>query len=110
MKVTIAQLNPVIGDIEGNLEKIENAHQIPLRYIDAETGEPTEQYPQNPNGSAKGIAALTDATGRLLGLMPHPEAFLHRTNHPSWTRMNLPEEGDGLSIFKTAVSFIRDEQ
>ncbi len=85
------------------------SRQVPLRYIDGETGEPTEVYPLNPNGSPEGIAALTDATGRLFGMMPHPEAFLHRTNHPRWTRENLPEEGDGLLLFKNAVDFIRQE-
>jgi phosphoribosylformylglycinamidine synthase len=84
-----------------------NSRQIPLRYINPETGEPAIKYPLNPNGSPNGIAALSDETGRLFGLMPHPEAFLHRTNHPHWTRKELPEEGDGLALFQNAVNFIR---
>jgi phosphoribosylformylglycinamidine synthase subunit PurQ / glutaminase len=83
------------------------AHQAPLAYVDPATGEPTAEYPLNPNGSPFGIAALTDPTGRLFGLMPHPEAFLHRTNHPRWTREELPEEGAGLALFKNAVDFVR---
>jgi phosphoribosylformylglycinamidine synthase len=42
--------------------------------------------------------------------MPHPEAFLHRTNHPRWTRENLPEEGQGLAIFRNAINFIRSAE
>lgn len=91
------------------LAQLNSRHQVPLRYADPNTGEPTETYPLNPNGSPGGIAALTDPTGRVLGMMPHPEAFLHRTNHPSWTRQNLPVDGDGLAIFKGAVDFIRQE-
>lgn len=80
--------------------------QIPLRYTDAE-GIPTMAYPGNPNGSIDSIAGVCDATGRLFGLMPHPEAFLHRTNHPRWTREELPEEGDGLKLFNNAVEYLK---
>ncbi|MDQ7830585.1 MAG: phosphoribosylformylglycinamidine synthase subunit PurQ [Desulfovibrionaceae bacterium] len=59
---------------------------VALQYADPATGLPTENYPENPNGSPMGIAGLTDPTGRILGLMPHPEAFNHPTNHPGWTR------------------------
>jgi phosphoribosylformylglycinamidine synthase len=91
----------------GVLGRIREAHQAPLAYIDPATGEATTVYPMNPNGSPFGIAAFTDPTGRLFGLMPHPEAFLHRTNHPRWTREVRPEEGDGLALFRNAVEFIR---
>lgn len=88
--------------------RLNEARQVPLRYIDPNTGEPTESYPLNPNGSPLGMASLTDPTGRIFGMMPHPEAFLHRTNHPHWTRKALPEEGDGLALFKCAMTFIRE--
>jgi phosphoribosylformylglycinamidine synthase len=53
---------------------------------------------------------LCDETGRLFGLMPHPEAYVHRTHHPRWTREDhLPEEGMGLWLFQNAVRFIRGE-
>jgi phosphoribosylformylglycinamidine synthase len=64
-------------------------------------------YPANPNGAIDGIAGICNETGRIFGLMPHPEAYLHYTNHPRWTREKLPEEGMGLAIFKNAVDFIR---
>ena len=89
------------------VDKLLTNHQVPLFYIDPKTGEPTTSYPHNPNGSPNGIAALTDSTGRLFGLMPHPEAFLHRTNHPSWTRQKLKADGDGLALFVNAVDFVR---
>jgi phosphoribosylformylglycinamidine synthase len=62
-------------------------------------------YPDNPNGSLANIAALSDPTGRVLGLMPHPERFIHATQHPNWTRLKLRGEGDGLRLFKNAVSY-----
>jgi phosphoribosylformylglycinamidine synthase len=96
----------VLGD-DSVLLRLNQNHQVPLRYIDPAAGLPTEVYPMNPNGSLQGMAALTDSTGRLFGMMPHPEAFLHRTNHPHWTRKTLPEEGDGQALFRNAVSFIR---
>lgn len=71
---------------------------------------PTGEYPLNPNGSVDAIAGICNETGRLYGMMPHPEAFLHRTNHPRWTREDLPEEGQGLAIFKNAVKFIRSRE
>ncbi|MDH4322220.1 MAG: phosphoribosylformylglycinamidine synthase subunit PurQ, partial [Desulfobulbaceae bacterium] len=74
---------------------------------DQETYAPTMTYPANPNGSPDAIAGICDPTGRLFGLMPHPEAFLHRTNHPRWTREDLPEEGQGVALFRNGVNFIR---
>jgi phosphoribosylformylglycinamidine synthase len=65
------------------------------------------EFPLNPNGSMNAIAGLCDESGRLMGLMPHPEAFLHRTNHPRWTRESLPEEGDGLILFRNALEYLR---
>ena len=90
------------------LEEIERKNLVAFSYCDA-NGSITMEYPANPNGSIHAIAGLCNETGRLFGLMPHPEAFLHRTNHPRWTRENLPEEGEGLAIFKNAVTFIRGD-
>ena len=82
---------------------------VALRYADA-SGTPTMEYPLNPNGSSHAIAGLCDATGRLCGLMPHPEAYTHRTHHPRWTReRELPEEGMGLGLYRNAIEFIRAE-
>ncbi len=93
---------------EATLSRIRDENLVMLRYADPTNGHPTMDYPLNPNGSRDAVAGLCDPTGRLFGLMPHPEAFLHRTNHPRWTREKLPEEGQGLILFRNAVRFIRE--
>ncbi|MEJ2471696.1 MAG: phosphoribosylformylglycinamidine synthase subunit PurQ [Desulfuromonadales bacterium] len=94
---------------KSTLDAIQARHLAPLAYADA-SGEPTTAYPSNPNGSISAVAGLCDTSGRLFGLMPHPEAYLHRTHHPRWTREpGLPEEGMGLWLYRNAVDFIRQE-
>lgn len=61
----------------------------------------------NPNGSIKAVAGICDVSGRILGLMPHPERFITKFQHPQWTRLNLPDEGNGFSIFRNAVSYVK---
>jgi phosphoribosylformylglycinamidine synthase subunit PurQ / glutaminase len=82
------------------------SHQAVVRYA-LPDGQVTMEYPYNPNGSESAIAGLCDPTGRVFGLMPHPEAYQDRTNHPRWTREDLPEEGGGLVIFQNAASYLR---
>jgi phosphoribosylformylglycinamidine synthase len=82
---------------------LEQAGQVVLRYVDA-NGQ-RDGYPVNPNGSQEDIAGVCDATGRVLGMMPHPDRHLFPTQHPQWTRQGLAEEGDGLQIFRNAVRF-----
>ncbi len=91
------------------LNALEKKNLFALQYSNAD-GETTMEYPANPNGSVQAIAGICNETGRLFGLMPHPEAYLHRTNHPRWTREDLPEEGQGLTIFRNAVNFIRSKE
>lgn len=81
-----------------------------LAYCDA-SGRPTMEYPANPNGSEMSSAGLIDTTGRILGMMPHPEAFLSLFNHPDWPRIrrmepDRGEEGQGLAIFRNVVRHI----
>ena len=71
---------------EAMLDNLEKNNLVALKYIHPDTGSPTQEYPYNPNGSPSAIAGLTDPQGRILGLMPHPEAYNHPTNHPGWTR------------------------
>jgi len=71
-------------------------------------GEWTGDYPFNPNGSIEGVAGICDESGRLFGMMPHPEGYLHYTNHPRWTRECLPEEGAGVTLFRNAAEYVRD--
>jgi len=78
-----------------------------VQYVDPETRELTQEYPQNPNGSPLGIAGLTDPTGRIFGLMPHPEAYNHPTNHPSWTRGTNGEMPLGLAMLEAGVKYLK---
>jgi phosphoribosylformylglycinamidine synthase len=98
----------LVGPDKPALDDLAARHLIPVRYADPETGRPTEAYPANPNGSPGGAAGLCDPTGRLFGLMPHPECYLHRTHHPRWTRLpDLPEEGIGVQIFRNGVQYLK---
>lgn len=90
--------NPILDQIESN-------RQVVFRYASINASAP--EYPDNPNGADRHIAGICDPTGRILGMMPHPERFLTRFNHPRWTREDLPEEGDGLAIFQNAVDYAR---
>ncbi len=94
-------------DTPQTLERIEAGHLATLKYSDAGYNAPTMEFPANPNGSTNAIAGLCDPTGRLFGLMPHPEAFVHYTQHPRWTREQLPEAGDGLILYKNAAAYVR---
>ncbi|MRR35087.1 phosphoribosylformylglycinamidine synthase subunit PurQ [bacterium] len=89
------------------LDRIEAGNLSVLKYSGPDYSAPTMDFPLNPNGSTNAIAGLCDETGRLMGLMPHPEAYVHRTNHPRWTREELPEEGDGLILFRNAADYVR---
>lgn len=91
-------------------EKILSEKLIAMTYADS-SGNPTDKYPDNPNGSWQNIAALSNARGNILGLMPHPEAYNHYTNHPHWTRLNFTEEdGEGLKLFKNAYQYLETRQ
>jgi len=88
------------------LEKIESGGGVTCRYVDPATGEPAKAFPHNPNGSINAIAGLCDPTGRVFGLMPHPESFLYGENHPLWRRGATRHEGDGMKIFRNAAGFL----
>jgi len=90
------------------LARLEAGGQVAARYVGPD-GRPTTEWPHNPNGSAGAVAGVCDPTGRLFGLMPHPDAFLYPFHHPRWRalarRERLPAEGAGLSIFRNGVDF-----
>ena len=88
------------------LARLESRGQIVLRYVDS-SNSPTQSFPSNPNGSLGAIAGLCDSTGRVFGLMPHPERYVEPTHHPRWTRIGLDRAPDGLKLFKNAVTFLR---
>jgi phosphoribosylformylglycinamidine synthase I len=64
-------------------------------------------FPYNPNGSVENIAGICDKTGRIFGLMPHPERHISYLQHPRWTRQMNKERGDGFAIFKSGVDFAK---
>ncbi len=89
------------------LQKLRENGQIIFRYVgpDGNSG----GYPWNPNGSADDIAGICDPTGRVLGLMPHPERHIDPVQHPRWTREGLKDKGDGMLLFENAVKYIKEE-
>ena len=95
----------VYGDAETRAV-LEARHLVPVRYADA-NGAPTEAWPDNPDGSPGGAAGLCDASGRVFGLMPHPEAYLYPESHPRWISRReagtLPEVGLGLHLLANGV-------
>ena len=88
------------------LEKLKKDGHVVFKYVDENGNE--GPFPVNPNGSVASIAGLTDTTGRILGLMPHPERFIRPTQHPRWTRRETNADADGMTIFNNAVSYIKE--
>ncbi|QSH40162.1 phosphoribosylformylglycinamidine synthase I [Lentisphaerota bacterium ZTH] len=90
------------------MEKIKGRNLTVLQYADSD-GSIADEFPANPNGSIDSIAGICDETGRIFGLMPHPEAFLSPYNSPTWTtekiQGTLPEEGEGVVFFRNAVNY-----
>lgn len=102
MPVEHAEGKVVTAD-EGVAQSLEQRRLIALRYVDSDGRH--DRYPANPNGSTQGIAGLCDETGRIFGLMPHPDRHFDHTHHPLWTRRNPTGPPDGLSVFQDAVAF-----
>ena len=103
---------------EETLNRLFGNNQVALQYADDDGNPANGHWPSNPNGSLSDIAGICDPTGHIFGLMPHPGAFNHFTNHPDWTRRKQilarqgesmeTEEGDGIAIFRNAVEYFRD--
>ena len=97
------------------LQTLADNHQVAMRYA-LPDGRPAEgAFPHNPNGSLADIAGICDPTGRIFGLMPHPEAYNHVANHPDWSRQREREKrgaaapgsrvGAGIRVFENAVNY-----
>jgi phosphoribosylformylglycinamidine synthase subunit PurQ / glutaminase len=96
----IARDKKVLDTLTGN-------RQIVFRYCSSEGGKPS--YPDNPNGAVDDIAGISDTTGRVLGLMPHPERHFLFEQHPFWTRLTKKSEfGDGAQIFENGVKYVKE--
>jgi len=96
----------VVTKDDATLEKLKSEGHVAFKYVDKNGKE--SDYPVNPNGSMDSIAGLTDATGRILGLMPHPERFVRPTQHPHWSRLKEKPDSDGMTIFNNAVKYIKE--
>ncbi len=101
----------IVTKDQPTLEKLQSDGFVAFKYVDENGNE--GDYPVNPNGSMASIAGLTDSTGRVLGLMPHPERHVRFTQHPRWTRRTSDEaratshgnDADGMTIFTNAVKY-----
>ncbi len=94
---------------DATLSALESAGQLALRYASSNgQGADPLPFPENPNGSVANVAGVCDPSGRILGLMPHPERYVDPTQHPRWTREGLQHEADGTAIFRNAVEFFTD--
>lgn len=90
----------VVRDDE-SLRRFDQNGQLVLRYAAI----PGSVAPYNPNGAISDVAGMCDNSGRVFGLMPHPERFVDFTQHPQWTRLTSRSEGDGLPVFRNAVRY-----
>ena len=100
------------------IRRLEQSHQVTLRYTLPDGSPANGTFPYNPNGSLNDIAGVCDPTGRVFGLMPHPEAFNHFTNHPDWTRWKkspgkatdklIEKPTPGIQLSKNAVDYFQN--
>jgi phosphoribosylformylglycinamidine synthase I len=90
-----------------DLEALEASGQVAVRYL--KDGEPSQDYPENPNGSFNAIAGLIDPTGLIFGLMPHPEVAIHPIQNPQWSRLGLDYSTTCLQLFKNIVAHIQSK-
>ncbi|MHC4196477.1 MAG: phosphoribosylformylglycinamidine synthase I [Planctomycetota bacterium] len=91
---------------DGVLDRLKKSSQIVFRYVN-EKGE-SDGFPYNPNGSVDDVAGVCDPTGRVLGMMPHPERYVEDVQHPHWQRQVGGEypEPHGIQIFRNAVKYV----
>ena len=105
---------------ESAVRQLSDHNQVVMQYAGPGGRPAGGEFPYNPNGSINDIAGICDPTGRVFGLMPHPEAFNHWTNHPRWTRHKetLKRRGlatdtgptIGIRLFQNAVDYIRNNK
>ena len=98
------------------MDRLAENGQVVLQYALPDGGPAAGRFPFNPNGSLADVAGICDPTGRVFGLMPHPEAFNHWTNHPDWTRRKAcirsdgrrpPETTPGIQLLKNGVDYLK---
>ncbi|MCX5678108.1 MAG: phosphoribosylformylglycinamidine synthase I [Candidatus Omnitrophica bacterium] len=87
------------------LKRMKDKGLVVFEYVDS-AGK-RAPYPYCPNGSIENIAGICDPSGRIFGLMPHPERHIRAYQHPSWTRNKKKTDGDGFAIFKNGVRYAK---
>jgi len=92
-----------VAQDKASLQRLQNNGQVVFQYCNKEGR--LVGYPYNPNGSVENIAGVCDETGRVFGLMPHPERYILSTQSPQWTNDRKNKEGDGMQIFKNGVEY-----
>ena len=119
----IKRLHIPVAHAEGNLfaaestiKALEDNRQVVMRYINADGSPANGEFPHNPNGSIHDMAAITNSTGRIMGMMPHPERHIFFRQRDDWTyqkeearrnNTDIPEEGEGIAIFRNAVGYFQ---
>lgn len=96
----------IVNDKE-TFNDLTQANQIAFTYVDADGN--SGDYPINPNGSDGHIAGITDSTGRVLGMMPHPERNIFWNHHPNARRDNSSNMAAGSKLFEGAVEYIKEQ-
>ncbi|MFH1151711.1 MAG: phosphoribosylformylglycinamidine synthase I [Nanoarchaeota archaeon] len=118
----IGRISLPIAHGEGNfyaspevLDQIKRKDLVAAKYVEGEICK-YQSLPTNPNGSLENIAGITDETGKIFGLMPHPERAISFTQLPHWTFLRekllrqgkeIPEEYDGIKIFENGVKYFK---
>jgi phosphoribosylformylglycinamidine synthase len=95
----------IVAKTNDEIQRLQSEGFVAFKYVNKDGNE--GDYPVNPNGSTASIAGLTDKTGRVMGMMPHPERFTRATQHPHWTRLNRTGDGDGMMIFNNAIGYVK---
>lgn len=96
------------------LKTLQDMKQIALRYTKPDGTPALDEFPYNPNGATNDIAGITDPTGRVLALMPHPERGMFTWQRDDYAQLKdrarregkpLPEQSDGLKLFENAAQY-----
>jgi len=119
----IDSLHVPVAHGEGNffaspevLKDIEDKNLVTMRYINSNGDAANQEFPANPNGSLNDIASICDPSGRIMGMMPHPERGMFVSQRDDWPNLKedakrkgtkLPEETDGIIIFQNAVTYFK---
>ena len=112
----ISQIKLPVAHREGNfvmqnatLQQIEHNKQIAMQYVKQDGTKAAGLFPYNPNGAMSDIAAITDKTGRIIAMMPHPERAIFASQQQDWfvhkRKANFAKYSSGLKIFSNGLNY-----